>query len=75
MGNGYEIVGPATVIKGTLTEGNVLTTTIDGVAYENGQSYGYGKKLTTAPANAGKELYFYLDRYGFMLGCSKDPVE
>lgn len=75
MGNGYEIVGPATVIKGTLTEGNVLTTTIDGVAYENGQSYGYGKKLTTAPANAGKELYFYLDRYGFMLGCSTDPVE
>lgn len=75
MGNGYEIVGPATVIKGKLTAGNVQTTTIDGVEYENGQSYSFNKKLTTAPANAGKEYFFYTDRYGFMLGCSEEEIK
>lgn len=75
MGNGYEIVGPATVVKGTLNSGNVLTTTMNGTEYENGQSYSFGKKFTTAPANAGKEYFFYLDRYGFLLGCSEEEIE
>lgn len=75
MGSGYEVVGVATVIKGTLTSGNTTHTVIDGVEYENGQSYSYGKKLTTAPANVGKTYYFLLDRYGFLLGCSETPVE
>lgn len=75
LGSGYEVVEPATVVSGSLTEGNVLTTTIDGVEYTNGQSYSYGKKLTTAPANAGKQYYFLLDRYGFLLGCSETPFE
>lgn len=74
MGSGYEIVGPATVIKGALTSGNITSTTIDGVEYENGQSYGFGKKLTTAPANAGKTFWFFLDRYGYMLGCSQEDI-
>ena len=69
MGNGYEVVGPADIRTGTLEGGNILTTTIDGVEYTNGQSYSYGKKLTTAPANAGKEYSFLFDRYGFLLGC------
>lgn len=75
MGSGYEVVGPATVVQGVLTSGNTTHTVIDGVEYENGQSYSYGKKLTTAPANAGKTYYFLLDRYGFMLGCSETPFE
>ena len=75
MGNGYEIMEPAQELKGTLSEGNVLTTTIDGQEYQNGQSYSYGKKLTTAPANMGKEYTFLLDRYGFLLGCVEAPVE
>lgn len=74
LGQGYEIVEPATVIYGTLTDGNIKTTTIDGVEYENSQTYGFGKKLTTAPVNAGKQFYFYLDRYGFILGCSSEEV-
>lgn len=75
LGNGYEVVEPATVLVGTLNEGNVMTTTIDGVQYENSQTYGFGKKLTTAPVNVGKQFYFLLDRYGFVLGCSETPVE
>lgn len=74
MGNGYEVVEPATVIEGTLTTGNVQTTTIDGVEYQNGQTYSFGKKLTTAPINIGKTLYFFLDSNGFVLGCSETPI-
>ena len=75
LGSGYEVVEHAHVIHGKLGGGNVLKTIIDGVEYENAQSYGYGKKLSTAPVNTGKEFYFYLDRYGFILGCSQEPVE
>ena len=34
MGSGYEVVGVATVIKGTLTSGNTTHTVIDGVEYK-----------------------------------------
>lgn len=74
LGQGYEIVEPATEVYGTLNDGNVRTTTIDGVEYENSQTYGFGKKLTTAPVNVGKQFYFYMDRYGYMLGCSSEKV-
>lgn len=71
LGSGYEVMEPATVIHGTLTEGTADTTTIDGVEYTNGQSFSYGKRLTVAPGNVGQQYYFLLDRYGFVIGCSE----
>ena len=74
MGQGYEVVCPATVIEGTLDAGDSLTTTVNGTQYENAQSYTWGKTLTTAPVNVGSTYYFLTNRYGFMIGCSETPI-